>query len=98
MWRRLLWRNRGFRKGGSGAGINRMFKRLHGWVEPMAGFHILRAAAAAALLLGGGVPSAAPSQRPAQYSQSVVREQVIVRFRQSAPARIDWKEGKGPKC
>ena len=75
-----------------------MFKRLHGWVEPMAGFHILRAAAAAALLLGGGVPSAAPSQRPAQYSQSVVREQVIVRFRQSAPARIDWKEGKGPKC
>jgi hypothetical protein len=57
---------------------------------------MIRAAAVALLLLA--LPSAAPSQRPAQYGQSIVREQVIVRFRQSAPTRIEWKEGKGPKC
>jgi hypothetical protein len=27
-----------------------------------------------------------------------VREQVIVRFRQTPPSRLGWKEGKGPKC
>ena len=75
-----------------------MFKRLRGWVGPMAGFLTIRAAATATLALVCAVPSAAPSQRPLSYGQSVVREQVIVRFRQSTPARIDWKEGKGPKC
>ena len=74
-----------------------MFKRLRGWVGPMEGSPTIRAAAAALLLLAVGVPSAAPSQRPA-YGQTIVREQVIIRFRQSAPARIEWKEGKGPKC
>ena len=62
----------------------------------MEGSPMIRAAAVALLLLA--LPSAAPSQRPAQYGQSIVREQVIVRFRQSAPTRIEWKEGKGPKC
>ncbi|HEX6376189.1 MAG TPA: hypothetical protein VFZ91_10765 [Allosphingosinicella sp.] len=59
---------------------------------------MIRAAAAASLLLAAAVPAAAPSQRPAQYGQTVIREQVIIRFRQSAPTRVDWKEGKGPKC
>ena len=60
---------------------------------------MIRAATAALLLLlGGGAPAAAPPARPAQYGQSVVREQVIIRFRQPAQARVDWKEGKGPRC
>ena len=75
-----------------------MFNRLRGWVEPMEGNPIRAAATAMALLAAAAVPSAAPSQRPAQYGQSVVREQVIIRFRQSTPTRIEWKEGKGPKC
>lgn len=58
---------------------------------------MIRAATAASLLLAA-VPAAAPSQRPAQYGQSVVREQIIIRFRQSTPTRVEWKEGKGPKC
>jgi hypothetical protein len=74
-----------------------MFKRLGGWHGPMEGTPTIRAAASALLLLAVGTPTAAPSQRPA-YGQAIVREQVIIRFRQSAPARIDWKEGKGPKC
>jgi hypothetical protein len=96
MWRRLLWRNRFFRKPLSGREINRMFKRLRGWDEAMEGTPI-RAAAAVLALLVAAAPAAAPSQRPVQYGQ-VVREQVIVRFRQSTPTRIEWKEGKGPKC
>ncbi|MEA3053409.1 MAG: hypothetical protein QOG72_2312 [Sphingomonadales bacterium] len=75
-----------------------MFKRLRGWDVPMEGSPTIRAAAAALALLAGAAPAAAPPARPVQYSQGVVREQVIIRFRQSAPARIDWKEGKGPKC
>ena len=80
-----------------GSGINRMFKRLRGWDETMVGTPI-RAAATALALLVAAAPAAAPSQRPAGYGQGVVREQVIIRFRQSTPTRIDWKEGKGPKC
>ncbi|HYD38416.1 MAG TPA: hypothetical protein VEA60_12430 [Allosphingosinicella sp.] len=75
-----------------------MFKRLRGWDEAMEGSPTIRAGTAAALLLAAAAPSAAPSQRPAQYGQSLVREQVIIRFRQSTPTRIEWKEGKGPKC
>lgn len=75
-----------------------MFKRLRGWDEAMEGLTLIRAAAVGLLLLAAGAPSAAPSQRPAQYGQSVVREQVIIRFRQSAPTQIEWTEGKGPKC
>ena len=59
---------------------------------------MIRAAATAMALLVAAAPAAAPSQRPAQYGQSVVREQVIIRFRHTAPTRVDWKEGKGPKC
>lgn len=55
-------------------------------------------AAALLLLLAAAAPAAAPPVRPAQYGQAVVREQVIVRFRQTAPSRVEWKEGKGPKC
>ncbi|MGA9582420.1 MAG: hypothetical protein WBR13_10685, partial [Allosphingosinicella sp.] len=43
-------------------------------------------------------PAAAPPARAAQYGRAVVREQVIVRFRQTPTTRVDWKEGKGPKC
>jgi hypothetical protein len=96
MWRRLLWRNRAFRK--RGRGINRMFKRLRGWVGGMHASSMIRAAAAALLLLAAAAPAAAPPARPAQYGQSVMREQVIIRFRQFPPTQVDWKEGKGPKC
>jgi hypothetical protein len=75
-----------------------MFKRLRGLDEAMEASPMIRAAAVGLLLLAAAAPSAAPSQRPAQYGQGVIREQVIVRFRQSAPTRIEWKEGKGPKC
>jgi len=101
MWRWFLWRNHAFCKGGSGeqgwTGINRMFKRLRGLGEEMDGIPI-RAAATALALLVAAAPAAAPSQRPARYGQGVLTEQVIIRFRQSTPTRIDWKEGKGPKC
>jgi hypothetical protein len=59
---------------------------------------MIRAAAAALALFAAAAPAAAPPARPVQYGRTLVREQVIIRFRQSAPARIDWKEGKGPKC
>jgi hypothetical protein len=49
-------------------------------------------------LLAAAAPAAAPPARPVQYGQSVVREQVIIRFRQTPTTRIEWKEGKGPKC
>ena len=82
----------------AGAGINRMFKRLRGWQGEMHVSTTLRAGAAALLLLAAGAPAAAPPARPAQYGQTVVREQVIIRFRQAPPTRVEWKEGKGPKC
>jgi hypothetical protein len=59
---------------------------------------MIRAAAAALVSLAAAAPAALPPARPAQYGQMVTREQVIVRFRQSAPTRIEWKEHKGPKC
>jgi hypothetical protein len=60
---------------------------------------LIRAATAALLLLlAVSGPAAGQRARPAQYGQTVVREQVIIRFRQSAPSRIEWQEGKGPKC
>jgi hypothetical protein len=74
-----------------------MFKRLRGWDEAMEGTPI-RAAVAALALLAAAAPAAAPPARPAQYEQTMVRDQVIVRFRQSTPTRVEWKEGKGPKC
>ena len=75
-----------------------MFKRLRGRDEGMHASSMIRAAAAALLLLAAAAPAAAPSARPAQYGQSVMREQVIIRFRQFPPTQVDWKEGKGPKC
>jgi hypothetical protein len=75
-----------------------MFKRLREWDGAMEGSPIIRAATAALALLGAAAPAAAPPARPVQYGQTVVREQVIIRFRQSAPTRVEWKEGKGPKC
>ena len=54
--------------------------------------------AALLLLLALSAPAAGQRARPAQYGQTVVREQVIIRFRQTPPTRIEWKEGKGPKC
>jgi hypothetical protein len=50
------------------------------------------------LLLAVSAPAAGQRSRPAQYGQTVVREQVIIRFRHTPPTRVDWKEGKGPKC
>jgi hypothetical protein len=58
----------------------------------------IRAAGAALLLLAAGAPAAAPPARPAQYGRAVVREQVIIRFRHAPPTKVEWKEGKGPKC
>lgn len=75
-----------------------MFKRLRGWDEAMEASSLIRAGVAACLLLAAGAPAAAPPARPAQYGQSVVRGQVIIRFRQPAPTNVEWKEGKGPKC
>ena len=74
-----------------------MFKRLRGWDEAMEG-SLIRAAAAALLALVAAAPATPQPPRPVQYGQTMVREQVIVRFRQSTPTRIEWKEGKGPKC
>ncbi|HEX8238425.1 MAG TPA: hypothetical protein VF574_01660 [Allosphingosinicella sp.] len=74
-----------------------MFKRLRGWDEAMEGSSLIRSGAAALLLLAAAAPAAAPPARPIQYGQ-VVREQVIIRFRQTPPTRVEWKEGKGPKC
>jgi hypothetical protein len=59
---------------------------------------MIRSGAAALLLLAAGAPQTSPPPRPVHYGQTVVREQVIVRFRQTPPGRIEWKEGKGPKC
>jgi hypothetical protein len=59
---------------------------------------MIRAAAAALVSRAAAAPAAAPPARPVQYGQMVTREQVIIRFRQSPPTRIEWKEGKGPKC
>lgn len=75
-----------------------MFKRLRGRDGAMERSSLIRAGAAALALLAGVAPAAAPPARPAQYGQRVVREQVIIRFRQTAPTRLEWKEGKGPKC
>ena len=75
-----------------------MFKRLRGRDEAMEGSPTIRAAAAALALFAAAAPAQGPPARPVQYGQSVTREQVIIRFRQSAPTRIEWKEGKGPKC
>jgi hypothetical protein len=75
-----------------------MFKRLRGWVEAMEASSLIRSGAAALLLLAAGAPAAAPPARPIQYGQTVVREQVIIRFRQTPPTHVEWKEGKGPKC
>ena len=59
---------------------------------------MIRSGAAALLLLAAGAAQPAQPARPVGYGQMVVREQVIIRFRPSEPARIEWKEGKGPKC
>lgn len=75
-----------------------MFKRLRGWDEAMEASPLIRAGVAACLLLAAGAPAAAPPARPAQYGQTVVREQVIIRFRQTPATKMEWKEGKGPKC
>lgn len=75
-----------------------MFKRFRRLGEGMEASQPIRAGAGALLLLAAAAPAAAPPARPAQYGQTMVREQVIVRFRHTAPTRIEWKEGKGPKC
>lgn len=64
----------------------------------MEGSSLIRAGVGALLLLTAGAPSAQPPARPVQYGQTVVREQVIIRFRQTPPTRVEWREGKGPKC
>jgi uncharacterized protein YcaQ len=61
-----------------------------------------RALAAAMLLLtaGGGEPPRRPAA--VQYSQVIVREQIVVRvpanLRDAQGPTIRWKEKKGPKC
>src|SRR3954470_805939 len=63
---------------------------------------MLRPLAAAMMLLTAG--GAEPSRRPAalQYSQVIVREQIVVRIparpRDAPDPAIRWKEKKGPKC
>ncbi|MBV9884056.1 MAG: hypothetical protein JO276_13690 [Sphingomonadaceae bacterium] len=66
---------------------------------------MLRALALAMLLLDAGAaapPAAAPA--PPQYAQLIVREQIVVRVSPAvrdapdAPAAVQWKEKKGPKC
>lgn len=68
---------------------------------------MLRALAAAMLLLDAGAaapPAGAPAPVPAQYAQLIVREQIVVRVSPAvrdaadAPAALQWKEKKGPKC
>jgi hypothetical protein len=75
-----------------------MFKRFRRLGKGMEASQPIRAGAGALLLLAAAAPAAAPPARPAQYGQTMVREQVIVRFRHTPPTRIEWKEGKGPKC
>jgi hypothetical protein len=75
-----------------------MFNRLRRWESAMEVSSLIRAGVAACLLAAAGAPAAAPPARPAQYGQSIVREQVLVRFRNTPPTRVEWKEGKGPKC
>jgi hypothetical protein len=75
-----------------------MFKRLRGWEEGMEHSSLIRAGVAAFIVLAGAAPAAAPPARPVQYGDTLVREQVIIRFRHTEPTRIEWKEGKGPKC
>ena len=59
---------------------------------------------AAALALAGAAeaPSPPPAERPIAFAQLTVREQIIIRVPvrslQPAAPRIEWKEGKGPKC
>ena len=53
---------------------------------------------AAALPLLTGAAAAAPEPPRVQYAQ-LVRQQVVIRVRQSAPASpVEWKEGKSLKC
>ena len=56
--------------------------------------------AAAALLLAAGASSPAPAQQAPRQGGIVVREQVVIRVQtqRAAPAPVQWKEGKGPKC
>jgi hypothetical protein len=75
-----------------------MFKRLRGRNKAMNPSSPIRAGVAALLALAAGAPAAAPPARPAQFGQTVVREQVIIRFRHTPPTKVEWKEGKGPKC
>ena len=66
----------------------------------MAGTKRLRWGAGALLVLVGAAPPPAAADRPEQYAQMVVREQIMVRVqtRRPAAAPVQWKEGKGPKC
>ena len=78
-----------------------MFKRRADKPVPMIVNRLLRGAAALTPLLVGA--AAGPPPAPAaRYSQTIVREQIVVRIgpglAMSAPAPIRWKEGKGPKC
>lgn len=60
--------------------------------------------ALAPLLLLGAAAPAATEEKPLQFAQVIVREQIVVRVplrlreapRASAPVR--WREGRGPKC
>jgi len=60
---------------------------------------MLKWGAVAALPLLALAGAAETQVRPAQYAQSVLRQQVVVRVRQMPPRpSVDWKEGKGVKC
>jgi hypothetical protein len=62
---------------------------------------IKRAAAASMPLMLGAAPPP-PAAVPSQYTQIIVREQIVVRvpprLRQSDGIGFRWKEHKGPKC
>jgi hypothetical protein len=64
---------------------------------------MIRPAAAVLLLLAAAAAPGAEPGRPVQYAQVTVREQVLIRVPVRvrplpAPAAVQWKESKGPKC
>ncbi|HEY0112698.1 MAG TPA: hypothetical protein VGB59_06045 [Allosphingosinicella sp.] len=60
---------------------------------------IRRVFAALLPLLAASGAAPPPEERPLQYAQAVVRQQVIIRYRQvPTAAAVQWKEGKKFKC
>jgi len=72
-------------------------------MAPLDGFFEMIYWGAALLLmaLGSGSSQEAAAPEPVRYAQVTVRQQIIVRVPArafAAPASVEWKEGKGPRC